>query len=142
MNILHLNTDDIQGGAARAAYRLHQGLGQLGQQSFMLTRRKCSTADTVGEVTAPPTEADQAAFFLETVIQGHYLSCRRTDLSNSLFTLSYPGYDITAMAPVHAADVINLHWLDGFQSPVTLHKLFTLGKPVVWTLHDQAAFTG
>jgi len=40
------------------------------------------------------------------------------------------------------ADIINLHWVAGYQSPITLHKLFATGKPVIWTLHDQWAFTG
>jgi glycosyltransferase involved in cell wall biosynthesis len=29
-----------------------------------------------------------------------------------------------------------------YQSPVTLRRLFALGKPVVWTLHDMWPFTG
>jgi glycosyltransferase involved in cell wall biosynthesis len=43
---------------------------------------------------------------------------------------------------VQAADIINLHWVARYQSPLTLRKLFDLGKPVVWTLHDRWAFTG
>ena len=36
MNILHVNTLDTVGGAARAMYRLHQGLQRLGHQSQLL----------------------------------------------------------------------------------------------------------
>jgi glycosyltransferase involved in cell wall biosynthesis len=43
---------------------------------------------------------------------------------------------------VQTADIINLHWVARYQSPLTLRRLFALGKPVVWTLHDQGAFTG
>ena len=46
------------------------------------------------------------------------------------------------MPLVQAADVINLHWVAYYQSPVTLHRLLDLGKPVVWTLHDQWGLTG
>ena len=40
MKILHLNTSDINGGAARAAYRLHQGLRNIGIDSQMLVQDK------------------------------------------------------------------------------------------------------
>ena len=44
---------------------------------------------------------------------------------------------------VRQADVLHLHWTNfGFLSLRGLEKLLRLGKPVVWTLHDQWAFTG
>lgn len=44
---------------------------------------------------------------------------------------------------VRQADVLHLHWTNfGFLSLGGLEKLLRLGKPVVWTLHDQWAFTG
>jgi len=43
---------------------------------------------------------------------------------------------------IKAADIINLHWVAQYQSPLTLRRLFSMNKPVVWTLHDQWAFTG
>jgi len=33
MKILHVNTSDISGGAARAAYRIHKGLQGIGISS-------------------------------------------------------------------------------------------------------------
>ena len=39
MKILHLNTDDILGGAANAAYRLNYGLRQINVDSKMLVHR-------------------------------------------------------------------------------------------------------
>jgi glycosyltransferase involved in cell wall biosynthesis len=36
-----------------------------------------------------------------------------------------------------------LHWINfGFLSLKSLEKLFALGKPIVWTLHDMWTFTG
>ena len=43
MKILHLSTSDIEGGAARAANRLHEGLKAIGADSQMLVRAKFST---------------------------------------------------------------------------------------------------
>ena len=56
MRILLLNTTDINGGAARAAYRLHQGLNGIGVQSQMLVQEKFSS-DTM--VQAPGNRVEQ-----------------------------------------------------------------------------------
>ncbi len=138
-----MSTYDIQGGAAIAAHRLHRGLRGLGEDCRMGVRHKSSANDTVIHLS-PQEEANPSdqEFFLRTVIQGHCIDSHRTDISNTMFTLPYPGYDIACLPPVQEADIINLHWVSGFQSPITLRKLFSLGKPVVWTLHDQWAFSG
>ena len=47
MKVLHLNTSDISGGAARAAYRLHKGLVNMGINSQMLVQNKTSDDRTV-----------------------------------------------------------------------------------------------
>jgi len=143
MKVVQVSTYDIQGGAARSAYRLHRGLLQLGEDSQMLVRHKDSTDDSVYCITPANTaETFDEELYLSTVIQGYYINSHRTDISNTLFSLPYPGYDLSALPLVQAADVVNLHWVAYYQSPVTLHKLFVLGKPVVWTLHDQWGFTG
>ena len=141
MKILQLSTYDIRGGAARATYRLHRGLRNTGQDNRMLVRYKETHDDFVSEVHLEQN-TDANPFFLEVTIQEHYINAHRTDLSNTLFSLPYPGYDISRSPLVQEADIINLHWVSRFQSPVTLKHIFALGKPVVWTLHDQWAFTG
>jgi len=40
MKILHINSHDLQGGAARAAYRIHNGLSRQGISSSMLVQFK------------------------------------------------------------------------------------------------------
>ena len=47
MRIVHVNTNDVGGGAARAIYRIHQGLLALGEDSSLLVRDKSSTDPTV-----------------------------------------------------------------------------------------------
>ena len=143
MKILQISTCDINGGAARATYRLHQGLREIGQDCRMLVRHKESQDDTVVLVDAEERpETPNEDFFLSDIIQPYYIDSNQTDLSNTLFSLSYPGYDLSELPLVRSADIINLHWVAQYQSLATLHRLFALGKPVVWTLHDQWAFTG
>lgn len=47
MKILIVNISDIQGGAAKAAYRLHKALVKSGVQSQMLVQNKTSDDFTV-----------------------------------------------------------------------------------------------
>jgi glycosyltransferase involved in cell wall biosynthesis len=143
MTIVQLNTYDIRGGAARAAYRLHQGLLKIGQNSQMVVAQKSSTDETVFEVNLGKVEENvEKQLFFGAAIQEHYINAHRTEISNTLFSLPYPGYDLSALPMLHEAEVINLHWVAYYQSLTTLESLFALGKPVVWTLHDQWAFTG
>jgi hypothetical protein len=141
MKILQISTYDISGGAARATYRLHRGLRDMDQNSCMLVRTK-ETGDDFVSAVGQKQETDENAFFLEVPIQEQYINAHRTDISNTLFSLPYPGYDISGSPLVQNADIINLHWVSQFQSLVTLKHIFALGKPVVWTLHEQGAFTG
>src|SRR5512143_1651136 len=117
MRIVQINTEDVRGGAARAAYRLHQGLQRLGQDCQMLVRHKTSADNTVlGVVNNSAVETSAEALFLSGAIQGRYLDAHRTELSNTVFSLPYPGFDLTSLPQVQAADVINLHWVAYFQS--------------------------
>ena len=143
MKVTLVNTYDIQGGAARAAYRLHRGLLQLNQESTLVSRYVKSEDPSITQVGTEERGTDKSA---QTVcfeaIQDEYIDKNRSTLTNTYFSLPYPGYDLTDLQPIHDAEVINLHWVARFQSSATIHRLLRLGKPVVWTLHDMWAFTG
>jgi len=143
MKVVHISTYDTAGGAARAAYRLHRGLRDGGVDSRMLVRYKRSD-DPFVATAAPGTASkeEEQAFFCQAAIQDQAINANRTEISNTLFSISYPGYDLSAASLIREADVIHLHWICYYQSPMTIKSLLDLGKPVVWTLHDQWAFTG
>ena len=143
MKIVQISTYDTSGGAAIAAYRLNRGLRLIGQDCRMLVRHKESQDDTVVLVDDKGRQENpNEDFFLSAIIQPYYIDSNQTELSNTLFSLPYPGYDLSELPILQSADIVNLHWVARYQSLVTLHRLFSLGKPVVWTLHDQWAFTG
>ncbi|ACB49866.1 probable glycosyl transferase, group 1 [Crocosphaera subtropica ATCC 51142] len=141
LKILQLNTVDIAGGAARAAYRLHKGLQQAKQHSLMLVNKKYSTDETVCLVQSLP-DAETSQQIGATTLQTFYINENRTNISNTLFSFPYPGWDVSQVEEVQEADIIQLHWVAMFQSPQTVKQLSSLGKPMVWTLHDMWAFTG
>ncbi|MHC4885193.1 MAG: glycosyltransferase [Planctomycetota bacterium] len=143
MSVATVSTRDINGGAARAAFGLHQGLNTVGQRSVMLVREKASADDTVIPATLSGRLGHYGnALKCGVIVQERYIDRHRTPLSNTLFSLGYPGYDLAHSDMLMSADVINLHWINYFQSLITIKNLFSLNVPVVWTLHDQWAFTG
>ena len=138
MKILHLSTYDTIGGAARATTRLHEGLGEIGVESAMLVRRKRTQLDTVH--VAPPLK--RWRWQLWRFIEDRCIARNRTGLSNTFFTLGQPAFDLSRHPLVVESDILHLHWVGHFQSPDTLAALASLGKPMVWTLHDMRPFTG
>src|SRR6056297_174727 len=149
MRVCHVSTYDKRGGAGRAALRLHKGAALLGEDSRLLVRFKTVEDPTISAVCDNRGDCGNGfdglnaeGFFLQKVVQENYINANRTDLSDTLFSLPYPGYDLTGLEAIRRADVINLHWVAFFQSPMTLSALFSMGKPVVWTLHDMGPFTG
>ncbi|MCG8571196.1 MAG: glycosyltransferase, partial [Spirochaetes bacterium] len=136
-----VNTYAVVGGAAIAAYRLHKGFEELNHHSVMISRKKITNHTGIEPIRLQKSVAN---FELEMIndIQNKWINLNRTDLTNSLFSLNYPGFDISELKTIRESDIINMHWVSYFQSPDSICKLLDTGKPLVWTLHDQWPFTG
>lgn len=138
MRVVHVSSTDTVGGAARAAYRLHRALMESGTGSTMLVGKKFSADDEVAEVSPSSGFAPVCG----EIVQKQYINPRRSADWNTHFSFAWPGHDLSEHPLVREADIIHLHWLWDFQSTATLARLMHLGKPVVWSFHDQRAFTG
>jgi glycosyltransferase involved in cell wall biosynthesis len=138
VNILILNASDIQGGAARAANRLHQGLQAIGVNSQMLVQTKYSDDRTV--IGSPATSG------IGKVIAGSRLTLDPLPLKfyserdRSFFSLQWLPDKMPSKVSQLEPDIVNLHWINA--GYVQIETLAKLNKPVVWTLHDMWAFTG
>jgi len=141
MKIVQVNTRDVRGGAARAAYRLHQALQQAQQDCRMVVRWKTIDDNSVIEVTHQQLELEHDAPTWQS-IQQRYINRNLSSQARTIFSLAYPGFDLTGLEAIAQADIIHLHWVALFLSPTSLQKLLALGKPVVWTFHDMWPFTG
>ena len=142
MRVVLLSTSDLAGGAARAAFRLLHGLRALDHDCSMLVRQKLSTDKDVHPVVLDDGPAARRREDEAGRISQYCIERNRTALSNTWFSLPAPGYDLSRHERIQRADVLHLHWVSRFLSPPGLGKLQALGKPVVWTLHDQRSFTG
>ncbi len=141
MKIAIISTYDNAGGAPLAAFRLHKGLRLLNHQSTMVVRFKNSDDPDIYTVYGKNWQMNMETEVFKTM-EKLAIHQNRTELSNTSFSMPYPGFNLTKTDFIQSADVINLHWVSYFQSVETIAALLKLGKPVVWTLHDQNAFTG
>jgi glycosyltransferase involved in cell wall biosynthesis len=136
MKILHISTHDINGGAARAAYRLHTGLQDIGLQSQMLVQEKYSNDKTV---IAPKIRLFQGIAKAKLTVESLPLKLYRQKKNTPFFTQWLPDRVIPKVAQINP-DIINLHWISGgFMQIETFAKM---KRPLVWTLHDMWGFTG
>jgi glycosyltransferase involved in cell wall biosynthesis len=138
MKVIHLSTYDNDGGAARAAFRLHESLLGAGQDSSMLVQTRRSKLESVHQVS----RAANGALMFGELIQNCYIDRNRTPVSTTWFSLGWPAEDLSCHPLVQQADIIHLHWVSGLVTPHCVQALERLGKPIVWSLHDQRAFTG
>jgi len=136
IKVLHLNTFDIKGGAARAAYRIHHGLRAANVDSHMLVQRKKSSDPTV---TGSHSTFGRAWGYLKELIDLLPLKLYRHRESVPLSPGWLPG-NISRTIHKLNPDIIQLHWVVGGFVP--LKELVKLNRPIVWTLHDMWAFTG
>ncbi len=136
MNILHLSTQDIGGGAARAAYRLHRGLQNIGLNSQMLVQEKLSDDKTV---IAPKVRLLQGIAKTKLTFEALPLKLYPRRSKAAFYTQWLPDRVLPQVAKINP-DIINLHWISAaFMQIETITKL---QRPLVWTLHDSWGFTG
>ncbi len=144
MKIVHISTEDINGGAALAAYRLHRGLQRVGYESTMFVAKRSSCDPTV-VAFAPPTDfASRVRRRLrrEGIARdfGHYRASRPAGYE--LFSDDRSCHGGTILGQLPPCDVINLHWIAGFVDYEGFFNTMPHGTPIVWRLADMNAFTG
>lgn len=143
LKVLAVCTSDSNGGAARAAYRIHLSQKMLSIDSRMLVKyKKSDDPDVISLETFIPRNPlykacdwvrNKAKNKLEHSHWNQYpdrekvfmSDLRGTDLHGALHKLDY--------------DILHLHWINQRFIPL---NLLPKDKPIVWTLHDSWPFCG
>lgn len=139
MNILIVNTSDMHGGAAIAAFRLMNALLREGENVKMLVRDK--QADHPAVIPVGGKLQNKLNFYLERGV----IFLRNRFTRQYLFDISIAnsGVPITELPAFKKADVVHLHWINqGMLSLDEIGRIIASGKKVVWTMHDMWPFTG
>lgn len=133
----------LGGGAGRAAYRIHQGVRNLGVDSRMLLKAGRSNDPTIVTLDdfAPHNPFYKAFDWTRSKCKNkiqHY-SWNQYPNRDNVFMSDLRGTDLHGALRKLDYDVLHLHWLNlRFVHPKDLPK----DKPIVWTLHDSWPFCG
>lgn len=136
MKVLIVNFSDIEGGAARAAYRLHQSLLEEQIDSKMLVLMKKSDDFTI--ISTSQTNFEK--FLTKTQALFNILPVRRYK-SISPFSASFsPSFNISKKINALNPEIVHLHWINA--GMLRIEDLSKINAPIAWSLHDNWAFTG
>ncbi len=135
MNILMLNTSDLEGGAARAAYNLHKSLRDININSNMLVQLKQS--DNL-YVTGQKNKIEKTINLIRPHIDK--LPLLLYPSHSETWNVSWLPGNVINKIKILKPDIVHIHWICKGFIPVT--SLEHIKTPIVWTLHDSWPFTG
>lgn len=139
MKVVIINKSDSTGGAAVVSFRLMNALRALGVEASMLVVEKKTDSPHV-YVAASSSRIKRS--FLSERLKIFLANGLRRDILFKV-DLASDGLPLHRHRLVREADVICLNWVNqGMLSLTGLDRLLSLGKPVVWTMHDMWNFTG
>lgn len=138
MKILLVNISDTQGGAARAVYRLHRALLTQNINSKMLVQSKSSDDFTVEIISKTKIQKglNRLRLIIDSFLVRKYKNRTKTLFSPSWFGFSNIVDKINEINP----DIVHLHWI--CEGMIRIENLAKIKAPIVWSLHDNWAFTG
>lgn len=137
MRIVHVSPTDIEGGAAKGAYKLHRALLAAGADSLMLVQRKYSDDPSVlthGRVHGVIYEGLRDRL--------DRLPLRLYDWRwQSWWTVGWLPFDVSRAIDRLKPDIVQFHWAGRGAAPIkTLARLHDY--PIIWTLRDMWPLTG
>lgn len=140
MKVLHLSTFDIRGGAARSAYRFHQGMLRAGIDSQMLVRSKW------GQDSQVHAFSNIDSLFSRIIRRSAYLLLQqkfKRQIKHAAAGFDPFSIDLTECGVKCDIDVdiINLHWVAGFVNPSVFFQMNPI-TPIVWRFSDLNPITG
>ena len=125
-----------------AANRLHFALRDYDVESYLLVQEIINGGDNIVPADKGPLSKSRMTVRSAVDHLAHFAYGRNSVVSPA-FSPATTGIDISQHELIRNADIIHLHHTgEGYLSLEGLKKLFNLGKPVVWTLHDMWPFTG
>lgn len=136
MRALLINNYDIQGGAARAAYRIHHALRASGADSTLAVN---VAAAGDWSVQGRSGHVGRALPKLRHVFGALVAKALKTENrilhSPAVLSSTWP-----KRINDSDAEIVNLHWVN--HEMLSIGDIARINKPLVWTLHDMWAFCG
>lgn len=141
MKVYHLSSAPFSGGAARAGFRLHEGLlREPGVESVWLDAEGSAHGPSVLKLPLP---TKPSSFFLR-MRRKKWAKITREHFGPTTPPASNPiGWgSIEMLEKLPKPDVWNLHWVSWFLDWENLLPWMAEQAPIVWTLHDLNPLRG
>ena len=135
MKVRYLNGADVEGGAAKAALRLLDGVHDLGIDARLTVQRKYGNHPLVD---GPATLCGRISGRIRPAVEQLVLGINPRNVTGP-FCAAYLPDRLVARTIASAPDIIHLHWVARMMSLETVSRF---NRPLVWTMHDSWPFTG
>lgn len=145
MKILFVNTSDTNGGAARAAMRIMDGVRSIGVDAQMFVKTSSSAQSSVISIDEyrPQTKLFVCLDWLVSKVKNkwqHFIWYPYHHTKKPLYMSDLRSIRTFGVLRRQHYDILHLHWING--RFIDIGELKYVGRPIVWTLHDSWPFCG
>ena len=139
MKSLILSTLDYRGGAAKAAYRVHNSLlknsnNKINPYMFVQNKHKSSQ-----NILCPKSLKRKLLWRTKSYIASKLMKLQKSE-NEGLHSPAFFPCSLHKFLNKSKFDIINLHWVQS--EMLSIESIGKIKKPLVWTLHDYWAFSG
>ncbi|UGA57358.1 glycosyltransferase [Vibrio sp. VB16] len=134
MKISLISRSDCEGGAAKAAYRLHNALNNSGAQSELLVVNRSLQDSSIKSISRFARLSNSIGLACSNLISKKF-SVNKFGLKS----LNLIGSRVLGLI-ADDCDIVNIHWIN--QETLSIKQISRIRKPVVITLHDMWLFCG
>lgn len=143
MKIVLINTSERSGGAAIACNRLMNALNKEGIDVKTLVLDKATEDSNI--VSVNTSSLKKGINFFRFIWERFIIFVNNKFKRDGIFEVSLANVGVHSWHNkiIKDADIIHLHWVNhGMLSLKGIKKLLSLGKPIVWTMHDMWPMLG
>jgi glycosyltransferase involved in cell wall biosynthesis len=144
MRVVHLSSYDINGGAARAAWRVHDSLRLVGAHSSMFVSMREGFDPQVEQYVPSTGPVARLRRIVRRDLLRRDLQAASRDRPAGFDDFrddrTIFGADVALAAP--DADIYNLHQITDFVDFRACLPQLAMRAPIVWTLHEMTPLTG
>lgn len=138
MRVLHISCHALRGGAAIAAFRLHQQLRRMGLDSA-IAAMEGNQSTSKHTIVAPKSKISQLGYRVRKNIDSQLPRLLHPKLVTP-FSIGAFGHNLQPILKQFEPDIVNLHWINN--GTLSFRGISEIQQPIVWTMHDMWPFTG
>ena len=139
MLVLHISTSDIEGGAARASFRLNQALNNNKKLNIKSSMRVLNMRSDDKTVFTSKSKIEKYKSKLKNIVSIKIQRLQKST-NNILHSSSIFSSQILDEINSSKADIIHLHWVQG--EMLSIEDMGKINKKMIWTFHDAWPFCG